>query len=157
MYYENEVHLVGCLGRDPEVRTFQNGGKVANLRLATTRTWKDRNTGEKREETEWHSVAITSDNLVGLVEKYTRKGSYLRIIGRLRTRKWQDQSGLDRYSTEIVVGGYDGKIGFLDRQGGGQRGDSYGGDQGGGYSDQGNHGGGTTPSLRPDLDDEIPF
>lgn len=158
MYYENEVHLVGCLGRDPEVRTFQNGGKVANLRLATTRTWKDRNTGERREETEWHSIAVTNDNLVGLVEQYTRKGSYLRVVGRLRTRKWQDQSGQDRYSTEILVGGYDGKIGFLDRQGG-QSGGASGGYQGGGYDNgqSGNSQGGGDPQPSRDLDDEIPF
>lgn len=155
MYYENEVHLVGCLGRDPEVRTFQNGGKVANLRLATTRKWKNRDTGEAREETEWHSVAVTGDNLVRIVEQYTRKGSYLRVVGRLRTRKWQDQSGQDRYSTEIVVGGYDGRIGLLDRQGGGS-----GGDQGGGYDSGPGPGGGQdggSPPPSRDIDDEIPF
>jgi single-strand DNA-binding protein len=161
MYYENEVRLIGCLGRDPEIRSFPNGGRVANLRLATTRKWKDRESGQEREETEWHSVAVTSDALVGLVERYTKKGSYLYVTGRLRTRKWQDQSGADRYTTEIMVSGFDGRVGFLDRQGGGQgdpgpssddrgaAGGGQGGGQGGGAS---NPGGG-----RQDLDDEIPF
>ncbi len=147
MYYENTVQLVGCLGRDPEIRTFQNGGKVANLRLATTRKWKNRNTGEIQEETEWHSIAVTNDHLVGRLQEWSRKGSYLRIVGRLRTRKWQDQSGNDRYSTEIVVAGYDGVIGFLDRQN----------NQSGGYSDQGGQSGNSTPPPSRDIDDEIPF
>ncbi|WP_170561396.1 single-stranded DNA-binding protein [Ruegeria atlantica] len=146
MYYENKVHLVGCLGRDPEVRTFGNGGKVANLRLATTRSWKDQGTGEWREKTEWHSVAVSNPNLVRRVEEKTRKGSYLRIVGRLETRKWQDQSGQDRYSTEVVVAGYDGELGVLDRPGGQEGGSGYHGDQGGGYSPQGGVG-----------DDHIPY
>lgn len=156
MYYENTVSLIGCLGRDPEVRSFQNGGKVANLRLATTRTWKDRNTGEKREATDWHSVVVSSDNLVGLVEQYTRKGSYLKITGRLNTRKFQNQAGNDQWVTEVVVAGYDGKIGFLDRQGGGggQDGGSSGGYDQGGQQQRGQD---NQQQQRQDLDDEIPF
>ena len=99
----NKVILVGNLGRDPEVRTFQNGGKVCNLRVATSERWRDRNTGENREKTEWHSVAIFSEGLVRVAEQYLRKGSKVYLEGQLETRKWQDQSGNDRYSTEIVA------------------------------------------------------
>lgn len=151
MFYENKVRVTGCLGQDPEMRSFQNGGRVANLRVATTRRWKDRNSGEVKEATEWHSVAVTSDGLVGLVEQRLRKGSYVTIEGRLQTRKWQDQNGQDRYTTEIVVAPYGGEIGFLDRNPGGSQGGQdrgAGGGQGGG----GSQGGG-----RPDYDDEIPF
>lgn len=159
MFYENHVRVTGCLGRDPEFKSFANGGKVANLRIATTRRWKDRNSGEVREETEWHSVAVTNEGLVGLIEGRLRKGSYVTITGRLRTRKWQDQSGQDRYTTEILVAAYGGEIGFLDRQAGGQS----GGDGGGGYGGQsggqsgGATGGGSQSGGRPDYDDEIPF
>ena len=99
----NKVILIGNLGRDPEVRTFQNGGKVCNLRIATSETWKDRNTGERRERTEWHTVAIFSEGLVRVAEQYLRKGSKVYLEGKLQTRKWQDQSGQDKYSTEIVL------------------------------------------------------
>ena len=165
----NKVILVGNLGRDPEVRNFQNGGKVCNLRIATSENWKDRNTGERRERTEWHSVAIFQEGLVRVAEQYLRKGSKVYIEGQLQTRKWQDQNGQDRYSTEVVLQGFGGTLVMLDgRDGGGQ-----GGGQGGGYgSDQGGYGGGydqggggygggnqgggqNTPSR--DLDDEIPF
>ncbi len=159
----NKVILIGNLGRDPEVRTFQNGGKVCNLRVATSETWKDRNTGERREKTEWHSVAIFSEGLVGVVEQYLKKGSKVYLEGKLQTRKWQDQSGQDRYSTEVVLQGLDGKLVMLDGRGeggggGGGYGGGYGGGQSGGdYGDPGpqSGGGGSAPSR--DLDDEIPF
>lgn len=167
----NKVMLIGNLGRDPEVRSFQNGGKVCNLRIATSETWKDRNTGERRERTEWHSVAVFSEGLVRVCEQFLRKGSKVYIEGQLQTRKWQDQSGQDRYSTEIVLQGFGSTLTMLDGRGGegggGQGGGqgSYGGGQGGGY-DSGAQGGGSygggqggggqsTPSR--DLDDEIPF
>lgn len=127
----NKVIIVGNLGADPEVRTFNNGGKVCNLRIATSESWKDRNTGEKKEKTEWHSVAIFSEGLAGVAEKYLRKGSKVYIEGKLQTRKWQDQSGNDRYSTEIVLQGFDGKLEMLDsRQGGGMGGQGGGGNDG---------------------------
>ncbi|NNE54258.1 MAG: single-stranded DNA-binding protein [Sulfitobacter sp.] len=159
----NKVILIGNLGRDPEVRSFQNGGKVCNLRIATSENWKDRNTGERREKTEWHSVAIFNENLVRLAEQYLRKGSKVYIEGQLETRKWQDQSGQDRYSTEVVLRPYRGEMTFLDGRDGGGGGGSYeggsGGDYGGGGYDsgpsQGGSGGGS--SSNRDLDDEIPF
>ncbi|AKG94549.1 single-stranded DNA-binding-like protein [Paracoccus phage Shpa] len=110
----NKVILIGNLGRDPEVRSFQNGGKIANLRIATSETWKDRTTGERREKTEWHSVAIVNEGLVNVVERYLKKGSKVYIEGALETRKWQDQSGQDRYSTEIVLRPYGGVLTMLD-------------------------------------------
>lgn len=162
----NKVILVGNLGRDPEVRSFQNGGKVCNLRIATSENWKDRNTGERRERTEWHSVAIFQEGLVRVAEQYLRKGSKVYIEGQLQTRKWQDQSGQDRYSTEVVLQGFGGTLVMLDGrgEGGGQGGGGYGGGQGGGY-DSGpsydNQGGGSARGQssppRSDLDDEIPF
>ncbi len=168
----NKVILVGNLGRDPEVRSFQNGGKVCNLRIATSENWKDRSTGERREKTEWHSVAVFQEGLVRVCEQYLRKGSKVYIEGQLQTRKWQDQSGQDRYSTEVVLQGFGGTLVMLDgRSGGGDSGGGYGGGQQGGgqgggydsgYGDQGgNYGGGqqgggkSAPSR--DLDDEIPF
>ncbi|MEX0311267.1 MAG: single-stranded DNA-binding protein [Tateyamaria sp.] len=160
----NKVILIGNLGRDPEVRTFQNGGKVCNLRIATSETWKDRNTGERKERTEWHSVAIFSEPLARVAEQYLRKGSKVYIEGQLETRKWQDQSGQDRYSTEVVLRPYRSELTMLDgRDGGG--GGSFGGGGGGGgqmgYDDRdaGYGGGGGQPSPAPsrDLDDEIPF
>lgn len=163
----NKVILIGNLGADPEVRTFQNGGKVCNLRIATSENWKDKNTGERRERTEWHSVAIFNDGLVRIAEQYLRKGSKVYIEGQLQTRKWQDQSGQDRYSTEVVLQGFGGTLTMLDgRDGGGGRSEGgYGGGQGGGYDrgqrDDGYGGGGqgggqSAPSSR-DMDDEIPF
>jgi len=155
----NKVILIGNLGRDPEVRTFQNGGKVCNLRIATSETWRDRATGERKERTEWHSVAIYNENLAKIAEQYLKKGSKVYIEGQLETRKWQDQSGQDRYTTEIVLRPYRGELTLLDgRDGGGSgsyvddRGGDYGGgrDYGGGPSSGGGRGG-------PDLDDEIPF
>ena len=167
----NKVILIGNLGRDPEVRTFQNGGKVCNLRIATSETWKDKNTGERREKTEWHSVAIFSEGLVRVAEQYLRKGSKIYIEGKLQTRKWQDQSGQDRYSTEVALQGFDGTLVMLDGRGEGGGGggggggndggyggggDSYGGQGGGSQSDPQSGGGSSAPS-RGIEDDEIPF
>ena len=155
----NKVILVGNLGRDPEVRTFQNGGKVCNLRIATSENWKDRNTGERREKTEWHSVAIFSEPLARIAEQYLKKGSKVYLEGQLETRKWQDQSGQDRYTTEIVLRPYKGELTLLDgREGGGGGGGGYQDDRGG-YDDRGEHGGPSGGSRAPagDIDDEIPF
>ena len=156
----NKVILIGNLGRDPEVRTFQNGGKVCNLRIATSENWKDRSTGERREKTEWHSVAIFSEGLVRVAEQYLRKGSKVYIEGQLQTRKWQDQSGQDRYSTEVVLSGFNGTLVMLDGRGeggGGYGGGSSGDDQGGGY-DSGQGGDqGSQSQPGKDYDDEIPF
>lgn len=113
----NKVILIGNLGADPEVRTFPNGGQVCNLRIATSETWKDKNSGEKRERTEWHSVAIFNENLARLADRHLRKGSKVYLEGQLETRKWQDQSGNDRYSTEVVLRPYKGEMTFLDRTG----------------------------------------
>lgn len=168
----NKVILVGNLGADPEVRTFQNGGKVCNLRIATSESWKDRNTGQKQERTEWHSVAIFSEGLAGVAERFLRKGSKVYIEGQLRTRKWQDQSGNDRYSTEVVLQGPGAVMTMLDGaqggggggSGGGQRsswneGGQSGGQQGGGNG--WNQGGGSSSGggsdFSDDLDDDIPF
>ena len=153
----NKVILIGNLGADPEVRTFQNGGKVCNLRVATSERWRDRNTGENRERTEWHQVAIFNERLADLASQYLRKGSKVYLEGQLETRKWQDQSGQDRYSTEVVLRPYRGEMTFLDPAGGqGGGGGGYGGGQGGGYSGGGG-GGGPAPSGPSDMDDEIPF
>ncbi len=159
----NKVILVGNLGADPEVRTFSNGGKVVNLRIATSETWKDRNTGERRERTQWHSVAIFSEPLGRIAEQYLRKGSKVYIEGQLETRKWQDQAGNDRYTTEVVLRPYRGELTLLDSRGGGQGGGGSG-DFGGGYDSgpaDGGFGGGMGGSGGPapagGLDDEIPF
>ncbi|MCA0947376.1 single-stranded DNA-binding protein [Yangia mangrovi] len=164
----NKVMLIGHLGADPEVRTFQSGGKVCNLRLATSKSWKDRNTGERRERTEWHSIAIFADGLVRIAEQYLRKGSKVYIEGELETRKWQDQSGQDRYTTEIVLRPYGGTLTLLDsrqRDGGGDSGYSGGGSyddggrggySGGGYDRGDGYGAGGRGGSR-DIDDEIPF
>jgi len=165
----NKVILIGNLGRDPEVRTFQNGGKVCNLRIATGETWKDKNTGERRERTEWHSVAIFSEPLARVAEQYLKKGSKVYLEGQLETRKWQDQNGQDKYSTEVVLRPYTSTLTMLDGRGDNQGGGgSYGGgDQGGGYggggggydSGSGNQGGGQSQGGggSRDMDDEIPF
>ena len=169
----NKVMIIGNLGADPEVRSFQNGGKVCNLRIATSERWKDRNSGEQQERTEWHTVAIFSEGLVNVAERFLRKGSKVYIEGQLQTRKWQDQSGNDRYSTEVVLRGYNGTLTMLDGPGGGQGGG--GGGQGGGYGGGasgggsggggwnqggGGSGGGSSSgggSNYDDLDDDIPF
>lgn len=150
----NKVILIGNLGRDPEVRTFSNGGKVCNLSIATSETWRDKTSGDRKERTEWHSVAVFQEGLVKVAEQYLRKGSKVYIEGKLQTRKWQDQSGQDRYSTEVVLQGYDGTLVMLDGASGGAP--SNGGSQS--HSDpawqdpRGIGGGGW-----PDRDDEIPF
>ncbi len=161
----NKVIIVGNLGRDPEVRTFQNGGKVVNLRIATSETWKDKSTGERRERTEWHSVAIFSEPVGRIAEQYLRKGSKVYIEGQLETRKWQDQSGQDRYTTEVVLRPYRGELTLLDgrNDSGGGSGGGYGDDRGG-YGGGGSYGGGgfdggssQQGGGRSDMDDEIPF
>ena len=168
----NKVILVGNLGRDPEVRSFQNGGKVCNLRIATSENWRDRQSGERKERTEWHTVAIFSEPLVKIAEQYLRKGSKVYIEGQLETRKWQDQSGQDRYSTEIVLRPFRGELTLLDGRGeggGGGGSGSQGGGYDGGYDDGpsysgqggsqsgGRSGGGYGGGRSNDLDDEIPF
>lgn len=147
----NKVILIGNLGADPEVRSFQNGNKVCNLRIATSETWKDKQSGERREKTEWHSVAIFQEGLVRIAEQYLKKGSKVYIEGQLQTRKWQDQSGADKYSTEVVLQGFGGTLTMLDGNGGGS---DSGGQSGGGY-DSGASGGGYGGSR--DLGDEVAF
>jgi single-strand DNA-binding protein len=168
----NKVILVGNLGRDPESKSFQNGGKVVNLRIATSESWKDRNSGERKEKTEWHSVAIFNEGLANTAERYLRKGSKVYIEGQLQTRKWQDQSGADRYSTEVVLQGFGGTLVMLDGRGEGGSGgsfdeerggndfnSSYAGQGGGGGFGGGNRGGGgAKPApFDADLDDDVPF
>ena len=151
----NQCQFIGNLGRDPETRTFQNGGKVCNLRIACTEKWKD-SSGERKERTEWVSVAIFSEGLVRVAEQYLRKGSKVYISGKMSTRKYQAQDGTDRYSTEIVLQGFDAKLVMLDGPSGS---DSGGGQSGGGYdsgASGGGYGGGNSGGSR-DLDDEIPF
>jgi len=153
----NKVILVGNLGRDPESRSFQNGGKVVELRIATSETWKDRNSGERKEKTEWHTVKIFNEGLANVAERYLRKGSKVYIEGKLATRKWQDPQGNDRYSTEVTLQGFNSVLVMLDGAnndrgagGAGDRGDDragYGGAAGSG------HGGG----FPDDLDDDVPF
>ena len=157
----NKVILIGNLGADPEVRQFQNGGQVCNLRIATSETWKDKNTGERREKTEWHNVAIFSEGLVRIAQQYLKKGSKVYIEGKLQTRKWQDQNGQDRYTTEVVLQGFDGTLTMLDSPGGGQGGGGGGRMGGGGYGG-GSPGGpreldGPPQDFNQDFDDEIPF
>jgi single-strand DNA-binding protein len=131
----NKVILVGNLGADPEVKSFQNGGRICNLRIATSESWKDRMTGERKERTEWHNVVINSEGLVGVAERFLRKGSKIYIEGQLRTRKWQDQSGNDRYTTEVALSGPGAVLTMLDgAPGGGGQGGGFGG---GGRSQQG--------------------
>tara|TARA_R110000744_G_scaffold289502_3_gene400410 strand:+ start:7804 stop:8250 length:447 start_codon:yes stop_codon:yes gene_type:complete len=146
----NQCQFIGNLGADVEVRSFSNGNKVANLRLAVSEKWKDKNTGERKEKTEWIAVSIFSEGLIGIAEQYLKKGSKVFISGKMQTRKWQDQSGADKYSTEIVLQGFDAKLVMLDSAGSGQ---------GGGYdSGQSNSGSGyQAPPPSRDLDDEIPF
>lgn len=165
----NKVMIIGNLGADPEVKSFQNGGKVCNLRIATSEQWKDKNSGERQERTEWHTVAIFSEGLVSVAERFLRKGSKVYIEGQLQTRKWQDAQGNDRYSTEIVLRGFNGTLTMLDGPGGGQGGGgsgggSQGGSSGGGWnqgggsgSSGGGSGGSGGGSNYDDLDDDIPF
>ncbi len=174
----NKVIIVGNLGRDPEVRSFPNGGKVVNLRIATSETWRDKTSGERKERTEWHSVAIFNEALGKIAEQYLKKGSTVYIEGQLETRKWQDQSGADRYTTEVVLRQYRGELtllggrdsagggassggGYEDRGGYDDAGAGYarGGASGGGASGGGMGGGGMGGGGggRSDMDDEIPF
>ena len=162
----NKVILIGNLGADPEVKSFQNGGRIANLRIATSENWKDKATGEKKERTEWHTVVLNSDGLVGVAERFLRKGSKVYIEGQLRTRKWQDASGNDRYSTEVSVGGMGGVLTMLDGApgsgGGGGGGQRSGGGKPAGGNDWGGGGGGRPSGggqndMADDLDDDIPF
>lgn len=166
----NKVILVGNVGNDPEIRTFGNGGKVANFSIATSENWRDKQSGERKEKTEWHRVAVFNDGLVGVIERYVKKGSKLYIEGKLQTRKWTDNSGQDKYTTEVVLQGYGGNLTMLDgrNDGGGAR---MGGGGGGynqdsvAYGNQGQGGGGGRQSASAmegpkenfDLDDEIPF
>jgi single-strand DNA-binding protein len=179
----NKVILIGNLGADPEVRSFQNGGKVCNLRIATSENWKDKNSGERQERTEWHTVAIFSEGLAGVAERFLKKGSKVYLEGQLRTRKWQDQQGQDRYSTEVVLQGPGAVMTMLDGApgggGGGAGGGSGGGNWdrgggsgggrggwgegggagkgGGGGGSSGGAGGGSRGGYADDLDDDIPF
>jgi single-strand DNA-binding protein len=163
----NKVILVGNLGRDPESRSFQNGGKVVELRIATSETWKDRNSGERKEKTEWHTVKVFSEGLANVAERYLRKGSKVYLEGALQTRKWQDQSGADRYSTEIVLQGFNATLVLLDRregEGGGRGGwddDAGGGDFNSSFVGSGSRGGGSgggrPAAFDSDLDDDVPF
>jgi single-strand DNA-binding protein len=151
----NKVILVGNLGRDPEVRSTQDGTKVANLSLATSESWKDKNSGERREKTEWHRIAIFNERLVDVAEKYLKKGSKIYIEGQLQTRKWTDQSGQERYSTEVVLQRFRGELTMLDGRGGGGGGDA--GDGGGGSEPPAQGGGRSGGGGGGDLDDDIPF
>ena len=155
----NKVILVGNLGKDPESRTFANGGKVVSFSVATSENWKDRSTGERKEKTEWHNVSIFSEGLARVAEQYLKKGSKVYLEGQLETRKWQDQSGNDRYSTDVVLRQFNSSMVLLDGrgEGGGARG-------GGGFDEGGFGGGGSKPQSRPqpaafdtDLDDDVPF
>jgi single-strand DNA-binding protein len=159
----NKVILVGNLGADPEARSLNNGGEVVNLRVATSESWNDKASGQRQERTEWHQVVIFNENLGRVAKNYLRKGSKVYLEGQIQTRKWQDQSGNDRYSTEIVLNRFRGELVLLDsRDGGG--GGSRGGDFGGDYDDMGGGGAGSRPQQRPqpaafdtDLDDDVPF
>lgn len=162
----NKVILIGNLGQDPEVRTFGNGGKVCNLRIATSETWRDKNSGDRKERTEWHSVAIYSEPLVRVAEQYLRKGAKVYIEGQLETRKWQDQSGTDRYTTEVVLRPFRSELTMLDGRGeggGAASGGGYGGGEerrGGGGDERrggGGYGGGESRGPVGQMDDEIPF
>jgi single-strand DNA-binding protein len=165
----NKVILVGNLGADPEIRSLNSGDRVANLRIATSETWRDRSSGERKEKTEWHRVVIFNDNLVKVAEQYLRKGAKVYIEGSIQTRKWTDQSGQEKYSTEIVLQKFRGELTMLDGRGDGDR-DSMGGgggDYGGGYGGGGggfgggqgqrNQSSGPREDFSADLDDEIPF
>jgi single-strand DNA-binding protein len=164
----NKVIIVGNLGRDPEVRTFQNGGKVVNLNIATSETWRDKASGERKERTEWHRVSILNENLAKVAEQYLKKGSKVYIEGQLETRKWQDQAGVEKFTTEVVLRPFRGELTLLDGREGGSGGGSGGGymadqssgrDQGGrdGGYESGSSSGGSGGGSSRDMDDEIPF
>jgi single-strand DNA-binding protein len=157
----NKVILIGNLGKDPEVRSFQNGGRVCNLRIATSESWKDKATGERKERTEWHAVAIFNDNLVTVAERYLKKGSKVYLEGQLETRKYTDKDGNERYTTEVVLRQFRGELTLLDSRGGG----GGGGGDNGGYdeADSGpapamaSRGGGGAKPRKSEMDDDIPF
>ncbi len=160
----NKVILVGNLGADPEIRTLNSGDRVANLRLATSETWRDRGSGERREKTEWHRVVIFNDNLVKVAENYLRKGSKVYVEGALQTRKWTDQSGQEKFSTEVVLQKFRGELTMLDGRGegagAGQGDEGYSGGYGGGFSSSSGprqQSSGPREDFSADLDDEIPF
>ncbi len=159
----NKVILVGNLGADPEIRRTQDGRPIANLRIATSETWRDRTSGERRERTEWHRVVIFSEGLCKVAEQYLRKGAKVYIEGQLQTRKWQDQSGQDKYSTEVVLQGFNSTLTMLDGRsgGGGGGGSDFGGSSSGGgdFGSSGpmGGGGGGGGSVSSDMDDDIPF
>src|SRR6202000_1419183 len=142
----NKVILVGNLGRDPEIRTFQNGGRVASFSIATSESWKDKQSGERKEKTEWHRISVLNENLVGVVERYVKKGAKVYVEGQLETRKWTDKDGQEKYSTEVVLQNFRGELTMLDGKNGGE---------GGGAS----RGAGEAPASfqRDEMDDEIPF
>ncbi|MCG8559454.1 MAG: single-stranded DNA-binding protein [Hyphomicrobiales bacterium] len=157
----NKVILIGNLGADPEIRHMQDGRPVCNLRVATTDSWRDKATGERRERTEWHRVVIFSEGLCRIAEQYLRKGSKVYLEGQLQTRKWQDQSGEDRYTTEVVLQGFGSQLTMLDSRSGGmgEGGRDYGGssDSGGGFGRKGPMDNDPAPAFEKELDDEIPF
>ncbi|MBB4658652.1 single-stranded DNA-binding protein [Parvularcula dongshanensis] len=157
----NKVILIGNLGSDPEVRAFANGGQVCSFSVATSENWKDKSTGERREKTEWHRVSIFSEGLVRVAQNYLKKGSKVYLEGQLETRKWQDKDGNDRYTTEVVLRGFNSTLTMLD--GRGEGGGGYGGKISGGGDDRdyggggGGYGGGGGGGSNFDLDDDIPF
>ncbi len=161
----NKVILVGNLGRDPEIRRMNNGDPVVNLSVATSESWRDKSSGERREKTEWHRVVIFNDNLAKVAENYLKKGSKVYVEGQLQTRKWTDQNGQDKYSTEVVLQRFRGELTMLDGRNEGGSGGGFGGGSSGGYDEAGGGpGGGQRSSDGPkedfrnaDLDDEIPF
>jgi single-strand DNA-binding protein len=164
----NKVIIIGNLGRDPEVRSFQNGGKVVNFSVATSETWRDKASGERKERTEWHRISILNEPLAKIAEQYLKKGSKVYIEGQLETRKWTDQSGAEKYTTEVVLRPYRGELTLLDgREGGGGASAGGGYEERGGYDDAGYGraggassamgGGGMGGGARADMDDEIPF
>jgi len=159
----NKVTIIGNLGKDPEIRSFQNGGRVASFSVATSESWKDKQSGDKKERTEWHRVSVMNDALVGVVEKYVRKGTKVYLEGQLETRKWTDKDGQEKYTTEIVLRQYRGELILLDRSGSGagQGNDNYGQDSMGyqatGTGGNGSFGGGASAAIPSDFDDEIPF
>jgi single-strand DNA-binding protein len=167
----NKVILIGNLGRDPEIRTTQDGTRVANLSIATSESWRDKGSGERREKTEWHRVVVFNDRIVDVAERYLKKGATVYIEGQLQTRKWTDQSGVEKYTTEVVLQKYRGELTMLGGRGegagagGGEpdagygNGGNFGGGGGGGSSSGGGYGGGSGGGGRAggDLDDDIPF
>jgi single-strand DNA-binding protein len=156
----NKVILVGNLGKDPEIRRTQDGRPIVNLSVATSETWRDKNTGERREKTEWHRVVIFNEGLCRVAEQYLKKGSKVYLEGQLQTRKWQDQSGQDKYTTEVVLQGFNAQLTMLDRAGGGAEADEDAGAGGGEFGSPGPTARARKPAMagaRGDMDDEIPF